>query len=501
MSFSFPTMAAIRYGYGFRPGENPPEDPDALILQSLAPHEIVLPFTARSSATRREIIAVYQRDVSENRKRQRISSISQIKNPKQLVTRPMQQLLSIDRDDRLANAVTSPHQFHERLSAFWTDHFSTSTGKSAAMRVFVPLQEAEAIRPNVAGPFHLLLAAAVLHPAMMIYLDQNVSMGPESIKGRKYNKGSNENLARELIELHTMGAGSGYGQSDVANAAMVLTGLFVDRNHSEVSFDKSRAQPGIHVVLDKYYGGQDRTNGDVFALLNDLAHRPETAMHICRKLAVHFIADSPPKRLVEAMAEMWRKTEGDLSSVYRVMVTHKDGFEIVLAKAKKPLDFIASSLRAIGATSEMLLAPKLSQKNRGSSANTKFSPTEWSDDGSSTATALEAVEAIERLRKGSLVRSAVSTIRTLGQPIWQPPSPAGWSEKDSDWISGGSLSRRIAWARFLGTAYGGGSDPVETLRSVMKEAARDNTIRAVSRAPRREVGLSLLLASPEFNRS
>lgn len=543
MSLSFPTLAAIRFGYGLRPGEAPPADAEALLAQAAAPKRADLPFTALPLARRRQLFLAMR---ARNRA---VAAHAKPLPPEERVPllkaqgRDVQLMLLAERQDRLSNAVLSPHGFHERLAAFWVDHFSTNIGKSGDLRQLVPMQERDAIRPHLTGRFADLLSAAVRHPAMLLYLDQQASFGPNSPVGSKQKRGLNENLARELIELHTMGAGSGYSQTDVTSAARVLTGLVPNAQRTDWAFLRQRAEPGAHPVLGTTYGGSLRSERDVEHLLADLAARPQTAAHLCRKLAAHFIADQPPAALVSAMTQAWRRSDGDLMAVYRVLVTHKDGQDVTLGKIKPPFDYVASSLRALDIDQATLDAPRPSARKAAPeraamlAAETEEAAKQSGAAGRQTMSAMqdgadakepggEAMmtngaaalirtlgkpgdrldalldERLETLaaRRKSLSRDAVQTIAALGQPIWQPPSPAGWPDTESAWIGGGALTGRIAWARRLGASFGGDEDPTALLKDALGEAARDDTIRTVSRAPRRQVGLTLALASPEFNR-
>ncbi len=239
--------------------------------------------------------------------------------------------------------------FHERLAAFWVDHFSTNIGKSGDLRQLVPKQERDAIRPHLTGRFADLLSAAVRHPAMLLYLSTSKPPSAQFAGGEEAKRGLNENLARELIELHTMGAGSGYSQTDVTSAARVLTGLVPNAQRTDWAFlSRQRAEPGAHPVPRHDLCGSLRSERDVEHLLADLAARPQTAAHLCRKLAAHSFHRRPAAAaLVSAMTQAWRRSDGDLMAVYRVLVTHKDGQDVTLGKIKPPFDYVASSLRAL----------------------------------------------------------------------------------------------------------------------------------------------------------
>ncbi|NEJ82977.1 DUF1800 family protein, partial [Rhizobium leguminosarum] len=350
MSLSFPTMAAIRFGYGFRPGEAPPSSKDELIGQLRMGAAATPDFPLGGPNMRHQAILSLQEQLQQIRQDAKtVTDDTTRREMRKGVQRQAQQQFQHDANLRLMQAVLSPYGFYERLSTFWTDHFSTSANKSLPMRLIVPLYEAEAIRPFISGRFGDLLRNATAHPAMLIYLDQADSLGPDSAGGIKRNKGLNENLGRELLELHTLGAGSGYSQADVTAAAMVLTGLTIDRKEMDIAFRPNISEPGTHEVLGVSYGGRRRSRDDYLDMLDDLALHPKTAAHISRKLAVHFISDQPDEGMVSGMAETWKKTDGDLTAVYTAMLDHPAAWRDEGAKARQPFDYVVTGLRALNA--------------------------------------------------------------------------------------------------------------------------------------------------------
>ena len=523
MSISFETMAAIRFGYGFKPGETTPKSVDALLKSVEEGMRETCLFPDRGIAQRitdaREIQALGIRLRREYRqmKKDGVDMTKRRKgpNPFQLATA---QLLQADSHQKIQQMVASPHGFFERLVSFWVDHFSVSAGKNAVVRMLVAHYETAAIRPHVGARFETLLTAAILHPAMLEYLDQGRSLGPNSVLGKRRGRGLNENLGRELIELHTMGAGSGYTQDDVRNAALVLTGLFVDQRELTVDFGVNRAEPGAHTVLGKSYGGERRTIRDAEALIRDLAAHEATRKHICRKLVVHFLADEPPADIVAAMEERWIATDGDLMAVYRAMLEHPASFAGEGQKARQALDFVVAALRALDVPLEAI-DPLERRANRREMAEMDGAkrPAQGApmmdgeagadmmamDDGDMDAEGMDAgnMEAgmtpQRRMRPNPLT---VVTLRQLGQPIWSPPSPAGWEEGFSAWVTPSQLTERIEWARRLTARFGKETDPRGFLEATLKDAARDDTILVVERASSKQSGLTLVLASPEFNR-
>ncbi|MFL5011257.1 DUF1800 family protein [Rhizobium sp.] len=502
MSLSFPTMAAIRFGYGFRPGEAPPDSKDELIGQLRKGAAATPDFPLGGPDTRHQAILSLQAQLQQIRQDAKtVTDDATQREMRNGVQRQVQQQFQHDANLRLIQAVLSPYGFYERLSTFWTDHFSTSANKSLPMRLIVPLYEAEAIRPFISGKFGDLLRSATAHPAMLIYLDQADSLGPDSAGGIKRNKGLNENLGRELLELHTLGAGSGYTQADVTAAAMVLTGLTIDRKEMDIAFRPNISEPGAHEVLGVSYGGRRRSRDDYLDLLDDLALHPKTAAHISRKLAVHFIADQPDEGMVSDMAEAWKKTDGDLTAVYTAMLDHPAAWRDEGAKARQPFDYVVTGLRALnagpvnGIVGSFLAANQQGTDEGDMAANTPGmagSPVPTDPAGEAREKRLKAFRTARALGQGAL--------RRMGQPTWLPPSPAGFEEGFSAWITGSQLAERLAWARRAAAQFGRDEDPREFLKSTLADAARDETIRVVSQAPNKISGLTLVLASPEFNR-
>lgn len=514
MTVSFTTMAAIRFGHGLRPGEVPARNVDELLEQVRRGTAEVCPFPYGGIAGRRASFPRLRAMAEDQRQARKTGTVPKIDGKP---VYPYQVALSSaflrDQHLKLQHAVASPNGFFERLAAFWFDHFAVSASKGSTMRLLVALYEAEALRPNLGGSFEHLLKAAVLHPAMLVYLDQSRSIGPNSPAGGRTGKGLNENLARELIELHTLGAGAGYSQADVRAAACVLTGLDHSSWAFETRYRRQRAEPGVHRVLGRDYGGRERRIEDVDALLADLAAHEATARHVCRKLVVHFIADDPPEEVVETMVAAWTTSGGNLIEVYRAMLLHPRSWTEEGRKVRQPFDFVCAGLRALEVPPEAL-APlparpaKAATRVAGSGAMAMAAADDETNSPAAQATAagqatkargLDAPMADGRapLRANPL---SVGVLTLLGQPLWRPPSPAGWDETVSAWVTASQLTQRIGWARRLSARFGGGRDPRATLKAVLAEAARDDTIAVVARAPSRETGLALVLAAPEFNR-
>ena len=350
----------------------------------------------------------------------------------------------------------------ERLVAFWADHFTVSAKVLGGIGLPLALVE-EAIRPHLTGNFEAMLTAVTLHPVMVRYLDQHTSFGPNSPRGRQRNVGLNENLARELLELHTLGVGAGYSQADVRQMAELLTGISLSKD-LKVGFDRRRAEPGAETVLGKDYSGDGMA--PIRQVLRDLALRPETAVHIARKLAVHFVADAPDPALVAAMAEAWMRTGGNLLLVYRAMLEHPAAWAMPLAKVRQPYDFIIASLRALGISGAALMG----------------------------------------FEDKAMRRLIWQALGDMGQPYKSPRGPDGWAEAAEYWITPQGLAQRISWAmrapeqmQRLGL-IGALPDPGALAGAGLGDLASETLLVAAGRAETLAEGVGLVLASPEFNR-
>lgn len=506
MSLSRPAMSAIRFGYGIRPDEPVADGADALLAQLDAGLAEAPRFPAEGIKGRWRTIADYYVTMS---------GIPKGKETRRKALRPVRKEVfhanGRDQHARVAQAAFSPHGFFERLATFWTDHFAVSVRKQRPMYLYTSLYEAEAIRGHIAGPFSELLRAAITHPAMLIYLDQVKSVGPNSRRGRRKERGLNENLGRELLELHTLGAGSGYAQADVRAAALVLTGLNIEKQGGHSVFRANQSEPGPIDVpfLATSYGARRRSVEDVHAMLDDLAAHPATAQHVCRKLVVHFVSDEPPVALVKAMVDAWQASGGNLREVYAAMLAHPAAWEDPGRKARQPFDYVVAGLRAAGLPETefaqpnrpaegkideddiMAITPEMAEKRRKLAEKTM--------DGTDAAEQQEDRRTRAKLRP-LLNPLTAGAIKSLGQPIWEPASPEGTEEEFSAWISSTQLVGRIEWAQLVATKVGTRVEPLALAEAVLRDAARDDTLKVVSQAPSRRAGLSLLLASPEFNR-
>jgi len=341
--------------------------------------------------------------------------------------------------------------FVERLVWFWSNHFCISADKTPSM---AGPYEREAIRPHVLGPFGDMLQAVESHPAMLYYLDNVESMGPDSIAGINRDRGLNENLARETLELHTLGVRTGYTQADVTNFAKVLTGwTWIPASEplhgGEFVFSHLLHEPGDQVVLGKSYS--DTGIGQGRAVLADLTRHPATAHHIAQKLASHFVADEPPPTLVGKLERKFIDTGGDLKELSKALVNADESWTPQRTKLKPPGEWIVSVLRT--------------------------------------------ADAEARIQIGQIMGAQAM----LGQALWRPPAPNGYSDREAAWIDG--LSRRLDIATQFAARLAVNADPGALVDSALGPLVSSQTRDTVMHAESRAQALALLVMAPEFLRS
>ncbi|OSP56491.1 DUF1800 family protein [Pseudoruegeria sp. SK021] len=362
---------------------------------------------------------------------------------------------------RLQRRLQTSDGFRERLVSFWADHFTAIGSGNFLVGMNTPYVE-ESIRPHVTGSFHTMLAAVTRAPMMLSYLDQHRSFGPNSPAAAASTRptGLNENLAREMLELHTLGVTGPYTQTDVRQLAELLTGL---RFNVETGFRFAPqiAEPGPEIVLGTGYGGDAARIEDIDAALIDLARHPATAQHLSRKLAVHFLGDQPDETLITAMTARYMDTDGNLPAVYEVLLSHPSAWDPAPGNIKQPIDFIASSLRALGGTAAHLavLDPK------------------------------------------TVNRALLYPLSRMGQ-VWETPTgPDGWPEEDAAWITPLRLAARVDWSMTVpARIFRPLPDPRGLLDTALSGRAPKSLIFAVSAAEDRPSGVGVLLSSPAFQR-
>ena len=442
-------IAANRFGLGARPGELAAIGADLkgwLKAQLAATNEIPAPIAALSG-TQTRLDALPTPGTGPDAQ----------KNVIQAALKQARQDYPQDAAARLQAALATETPLVERLTAFWSNHFTVSAVRPLVAGLIGPF-EAEAIRPNLFGRFVDLLKAATLHPAMLLYLDNATSIGPDSRAGQKRSRGLNENLARELMELHTLGVDGGYTQGDVTELAKILTGWTIHRpnvparaiaeTRGSAVFVTPIHQPGSKTLLGKTYSEDGPRETDT--VLEMLAAHPSTAKFIATKLARHFIADDPPPAAVAALADTFKTTGGDLTAVYTRLID-LDAAWNGTGKYRSPYDWTVATFRAFG--------------------------TADSDHAS----------------------RAVQTLNRLGQRLYFAPSPAGWPDDSASWLAPESLLARIDYAEAVGKAKAD-SDPTKLADATVGPALDDDARFAITHAPSRAEAIALLLVSPQFLR-
>jgi uncharacterized protein (DUF1800 family) len=350
---------------------------------------------------------------------------------------------------RFGAAMNAELGFVERLVWFWSNHFCVSFDST----VMAGAYEREAIRPHVLGRFADMLLAAESHPAMLLYLDNAQSIGPSSVAGINRDRGLNENLAREILELHTLGVRTVYAQADVTNFAKVITGWTIlptvdNPDHGgEFVFNKRAHEPGPQTLIGNTYPDTGVQQGR--GVLADLARHPATARHVATKLARHFIADDPPPALVERLTQRFLDTDGDLKEVAKALLSAPESWSAEQAKIKRPGEWLVAARRAAG-------------RRRGN------------------------IEGMTRQQA------------LLGEPLWRPPAPKGFSDDSAAWYDG--LPLRLQSANAFAQVVAPDVEPKEVVDVALGPLATEDTRLAVARAESKAQALTLLVMAPEFQR-
>lgn len=418
-------IALTRFGFGARPGDldEVSHDPRGWLLAQLEssdlPEELeALPSTSDTAEVLREMRD--QDDRSEMQKAARRHTASEV----------------VARTRAMAN---SEGPFRERWVAHWSNHFTVGR-KNRLTAAIGGAYEREAIRPHASTSFATLLRAVARHPAMLIYLDQATSIGPDSKAGQRRDRGLNENFARELLELHTMGVDGGYEQEDVRELARLLTGWSVDRQTGDFTFRRAAHDPGDKHILGKVYGtGQ----GSGERVLKDLAAHPSTARYVATRLARHFVADSPAEASVDALAEAFERSGGDLVETATALIDLEEAW-VEGTKVKTPWDLVVHVLRLLPDTED---------------------------------------------------RQILASLRAFDQVPFAAPSPEGWSDRALDWVGGEALLRRIEWCEAAAGKFDG--DALELADAVLGPLLSQQTRRAMRRS---STPHAVFLASPDFQR-
>lgn len=356
---------------------------------------------------------------------------------------------------RIQRATMADCGIVERLVAFWSNHFCISASKGGLARMWAGSFEREAIRPYVFGRFADMLKAVEQHPAMLFFLDNQQSLGPDSRAGINRNRGLNENLARETMELHTLGVDGGYTQEDVTSLARIITGWTYAGRLGQLGtpgtfvFNVNAHQPGAHTVLGKTYQPNGVAQGE--AVLADLARHPSTAKFIAAKFVRHFVADDPPPALAARLQDVFKRTDGDLKAMTLALIDSDEAWKAPLTKVRSPYEFVIATGRVLARVPE--------------------------DPG-----------------------RYLGALNTLGQPLWSPAGPNGFPDSNAAWAAPEGMKLRLDISAQIASRIADSIDPRDLLEVVAADAASVETRRTIGRAESRQQGLALLLMSPEFQR-
>jgi uncharacterized protein (DUF1800 family) len=481
-------IAANRFGLGARPGElakiGSPSDwlkqqlqgaPPLLVAADLKSAVQVMEGAAEIASNVRELGGDGREDLKKIAADETDPVAAQQARQQIIANRLPKYFLPIYQADaaaRLRNAVATDRPFVERLVHFWSNHFAVSVDKVAVLGLAGCL-EREAIRPHVLGNFADMLLAVEKHPAMLQFLDNQLSIGPNSPTAQLAKKrqaanpqrrqlGLNENLAREILELHTLGVDGGYTQADVTNFAKVITGWSLGGGPYQLNrqsdgvrpgafvFRAAIHEPGAQTVFKKRYSQDGVQQGE--AVLRDLALAPQTARHLAVKLARHFIADDPPAAVVERLTQTYLKSSGNLPAVYAALIDSPEAWSDEPAKFKTPTDYLVSLHRG-------LAIPLPAQAPQ-----------------------------------------AIASLNTLGQQQFRPGSPAGWPDRSADWDGPAAVLKRIELANSLAQRLGNARDARALSSQLLGDTLTEATRMSVDRAESGMQALTLLLTAPEFMR-
>jgi uncharacterized protein (DUF1800 family) len=450
-------IAVTRFGLGARSGEIAVarDDPQGYLIAQIRAQGADQPAgPTASSAERINEFLVYRQ--ARRADKQPGASKS---DPSKMAAHVLRDEAGGDFLARLRLGVDTPAGFRERWALFWANHFTVSANKLATAALVGPFEE-EAIRPRVFGRFEDLLIASSSHPGMLIYLDQVGSIGPGSsaAQGLGQNgkhRGLNENLAREIMELHTVGVEAGYSQADVTEFARAMTGWSVGGEPDPVDrrggflFRERAHEPGTRTIMGRRYGedGQDQA----LAVMKDLAANPHTAHHLAVKIARHFVADDPPPNLVTRLERSYLETGGQLGEMARTLITSPEAWGPEARKFKTPHEFMLSSWRAVD-----------------------FMPSD--------------------------VTTIAPTMAAMGQKAFSAPSPKGWPDEAQVWCAPDAVVKRMAWSEAFAAQITGQRDPTQLAANALGSRLTPLVAKTIAKAETRPEGLSILLMSPEFQR-
>ena len=473
------TPAAIalqRFGLGAAAGEAPPSDPKRYLLDQFDRFEVTPPGLARLPdggalvtqylTDRRDMRRVVPRGASQADPKDKTPPDQRRGDTQRALRRDYVQdvrsLYQQAAQARMASALATPAPFVERMVHFWANHFCVSADNPQTTAL-VGQFERDAIRPHVLGKFGDMLLAVEQHPAMLVYLNQAQSIGPESPAAQmaakrnpKRKRGLNENLAREIMELHTLGVRSGYTQADVIEFARALTGWTASGMDGLAAgepmafqFRPRQHEPGARTIIERTYAQSGAEQGR--AVLADFASASQTATHVATKLARHFAGDTPPPSLVDRLATTFTRTKGDLPTLYRTLIDSPETWVAEAVKFRNPWDWVVASLRLLGP------------------------------------------DALGRMQTANVLIH-------LGQPMWKPGSPAGWDDLTASWAAPDALLRRVEMAQRFAALTGDRIDARAAGPQLLPGSLSPATAEQVARAESPATALALLLVSPDMLR-
>jgi uncharacterized protein (DUF1800 family) len=456
MEISASFVALNRFGLGARPGDADAVagGPKQWVLDQIALGKIDAVKGVPDSAGRFHALAAFRKARAEADKAEAALVAAGGKpaapvagkppKPPSPLDNPPGRMFDTDVARRVDHMAASDTPVLERLAAFWSNHFAVSATRDEVAITAVPYEN-EAIRANLFGRFRDMLGATAMHPAMTMYLDEAASVGPDSPIGQRRHQSVNENYAREIMELHTLGVGGGYSQKDVEELALALTGLGLDAGDGESAWFYDRHEPGPRVLLGHRLADKSDQANSAFDIL---ANHPATIRHLCGKLAAHFCGDQPPKAVVKRLAAAWRRSGGQLPVIYAALAQSPEAWVGRPVKFRSPQDFVLAAGRA------------LALKGHG--------------------------------------REMVNEMRSLGYAPFRAPAPTGWSDQDGDWLDPAGVTGRVASAQRLAGLARKDIDGPGLLAQVAQigPATADVVFEEVD--PRRAI--ALVLVCPEFQR-
>lgn len=456
MSANAPFHAAARFGLGGSKKDLAAigSKPDDWVMAQLdTDAAVTMEGIPRASAE----VAAYLDFARQNRSTRKSGNtdIEAFKKRQRAWREARRKILLDELTSRFKQSVTTRYPVKERLALFWSNHFTVSWATKPQIAAVCTSFENEAIRPSLDGYFADMLKRVVMHPAMLMYLDNFHSVGPESPVGVRRKLGINENLGRELMELHTLGVDGGYTQHDVRSLAKILTGWTIGNRRlarfgvtpGTFAFVPYMHQPGPQTLLGKVYDQPDVTQG--LAALDDLAHHPSTAHHIAVKLVRHFVSDQPEPRDVRQVADIFIDTGGHLPSVHRAVISLPSAWQGNTRKLKTPYELLVSTWRGLD----------LSLFDR---------------------------------------RPIAGMLHSMNDLPFSAPSPAGWPDVAEYWAAPAIVKERVQWGVAVGRRLGNRISAVRAAQYMVDPGTSGLLLASIDGAESPGQGLALLIASPDF---